>query len=133
MLLDKDTVIKLLNQECEEYEANIIAINTLPENAVFNIEIEDTVMAEYYNEKKNDLMCFELDYSYLSTKRVNPNAQQNMDREIEESIKQQKLYGSNIGNTNLHHLATLWMKILGWSIFILSSFFILIFFYLRYS
>lgn len=70
MLLDKSTVLLLLDKSDSKYDSNIIIINTLPNDALFSVVIEDTVTAEYYDEEKDEIFSFVLDYSYVSSNDI---------------------------------------------------------------
>ena len=87
MLLDKDTVLLLLDKGDSNYDSNLIALNTLPDDALFNVVIEDTVTAEYYDEEKGEMFYFVLDYSYISSNDIVYEAEQKeLDSEMQVSL-----------------------------------------------
>lgn len=86
MLLSKQQVLDSLDTTTESYEAYLIALNVLPNDTLFTLDIEESVFAEYYDEDKDEFYRFQLDYDY-SDKRM---SMRNPDEDLQVDVN--KLY-----------------------------------------
>ena len=105
MLLSRDDVESLLDTNSSEYDSNLIILKTLPKDAIFCVEVEDIVTAEYYDESKDQTFSFRLDYDYFNTKNTILTYEDNkVKREIYNSLEEEKIliekYNSN-NSTNI--------------------------------
>lgn len=92
MFIERDTVIELLKRN-ERYDENLTTLNLLPKNTIFSILIDDSVTAEFYDEDKDQLYIFELDYDYLRSGVSLGEVQQNqLSTEIKESLDEETNY-----------------------------------------
>lgn len=82
MYITKDDLFSLLDKESEKYQDYCVALNALPDNALFNIVDDDTLTAEYL-DKDNELHVFELSYDYDSANK--PHTKTDLD-EVNEYV-----------------------------------------------
>ena len=71
MMIDLETVKTLLVKNSETYEDDLIFLNTLSKDSLFNIISGDEVFAEYYNEDTNEYRTFNLDFDYINSSMPN--------------------------------------------------------------
>ena len=87
MLLDKETVTKLLDKEQGTYDDNLLAIKLLPNDAIFEIVIEEVVTAEYFDSSKNEYFRFELGHEYFSYgKEISESHKRNLDLSLNQNL-----------------------------------------------
>lgn len=87
MLIDKNTVLEMLDIDGNQYEAYCIAINLLPSSAMFELVYEETITAEYYDEVTQELLSFPLKYVHTTKVDLENNLDYEYYKEEEDSIK----------------------------------------------
>lgn len=87
MYLDRETVIDLLDKSSKNYDSNILIINTLPKDAIFLVQDEEIITAEYYDGIKDTIFVLELDYDYFNSNMSNYELEKRrVDLAIKENI-----------------------------------------------
>lgn len=95
MYVTRGTVIELLVRD-KHYEDNMIILKMLPEDSVFEIVIEDTVTAEHYDGKSEEMLIFNIDFSYETPSiHIHTKNEAELERDISESIITSKKEAEN--------------------------------------
>ena len=89
MLIDKTTLLSLLSGD-DKYKGQDIVANTLPSDAVLEITIESTVTAEYYDEVKEELISFNLDFSHFDRTMNYQNHVGFIEKETNKSLMKER-------------------------------------------
>lgn len=84
MLLDKETVLKCLDKSNKEYSAYELSLNLLPKDSVFELDVEDGVTAQYYDEANELIRQYPLSFSILKCSDVDLAVQNSV---IDEELK----------------------------------------------
>lgn len=94
MYIDRELVINIMDKSDKSYDSNIIAINTLPVDSVFELVIDDIVTAECYDNDKDEMFIFPVDYDYITTTNSKYELERNrLDIEMNISISKDSEYG----------------------------------------
>lgn len=97
MFLDKETVMSLLDKKSTSYDGNLIAIKLLPNEAIFEIVIEEIVTAEYFDIGKNEFFIFDLSHDYFSFGKDIPESHiRSLDLDILKNLKEEKENSNNV-------------------------------------
>lgn len=95
MYVTRGTVIELLVRD-KHYEDNMTILKMLPEDSVFEIVIEDTVTAEHYDGKSEEMLIFNIDFSYETPSiHIHTKNEAELERDISESIITSKKEAEN--------------------------------------
>lgn len=95
MYVTRGTVIELLVRD-KHYEDNMTILKMLPEDSVFEIVIEDTVTAEHYDGKSEEMLIFNIDFSYETPSiHIHTKNEAELERDISESIIASKKEAEN--------------------------------------
>lgn len=90
MYVDKETVISLLNDSDEgKYNAYLILLNEIPDDAVFTIVFHTTAVAVYMNSDGTEDMRFPLKFALLTKEEAEHGLEDfNLNEYIVESLAQ---------------------------------------------
>lgn len=101
MLLSRDDVESLLDTNSSIYDSSLIVLKTLPKDAIFKVEVEDIVTAEYYDVSKDQIFSFNLDYDYFNNKNTIIEYEDNkIKKDIYDSLEEEKNFIENYINDN---------------------------------
>lgn len=127
MYISRNEVISLLDKDDSKYDSNLVIVNMLPEDTVFEVVVEDIVTAEYYDNEKDIMYQLPLAYDYNVYGNTSFEVEKGkMDKEI-ASIDYESYNSSNI--TTNGTTSNLFIKCI--SLSIISAIIIIFYYFIK--